>query len=369
MPSVQYALALQHVRNFEYLPSLGSLGFMNFVTASRRLGRRRSRGWARIATAAAATAVLFLAGCSAPGTSSASGSGSSITVAYTPDIGAAPLYAAVQDGVFQRAGLTVRIQPYPSAAAEVSAIRSGKADVAVGDYANFFYAQEQDARAPMVVVADGYDAGPDVVDIMVLPDSGITNPQQLVGKTIGTAAPQLMPGNVNGQPYSLDTVSAASVLSNDGVQPMSVTWKPMPANGLIGALRSHAVNAILVTEPQIYQAESQLGAQTVLDACSGDTVSLPLDGYFASASFAKQHGATLTAFRSALMRAQAAAHRSRVQAALAHYDGMNPQTASLITLGLYPTSLKVTSLQRVASLMSFYGALPHPLDVSHMIFR
>jgi hypothetical protein len=48
---------------------------------------------------------------------------------------------------------------------------------------------------------------------------------------------------------------------------------------------------------------------------------------------------------------------------------MSRQTASLITVGAYPTSMKVASLQRVADLMSFYGALPHPLDVAHMIFR
>ena len=41
--------------------------------------------------------------------------------------------------------------------------------------------------------------------------------------------------------------------------------------------------------------------------------------------------------------------------------GMSRETASLITVGQYPTTLKVTSLQRVADLMSFYGALTQPL--------
>ncbi len=333
--------------------------------------QRRSRGRMRIAAGGATATVMLLAGCHVPGASSAAGrgpQGSSITVAAVPEIGDAPLYAAFREGLFRQAGLTVRIHSYASVAAEVTAIHSGKADVAVGNYADFFFAQEHYARAPMVVIADGYDAGPDVIDVLVRPHSGITNPQDLAGKTIGTAAPQLMPDIVNGQPYSLDTVSAASVLMNDGVQPTAVTWKPMPVHDLIGALRSHLVDAILVTEPQIYQAESQLGARSVLDACSGATVSLPLDGYFASASFASKHRAALAAFRSALMRAQAsAARRAPVEAALTHDEGMSRRTASLITVGLYPTSLKVTSLQRVANLMSFYGALPQPLDVAHMI--
>jgi len=48
---------------------------------------------------------------------------------------------------------------------------------------------------------------------------------------------------------------------------------------------------------------------------------------------------------------------------------MSRETASLITVGTYPTSLKVSSLQRVADLMSFYGSLAQPLDVSSMLFR
>jgi NitT/TauT family transport system substrate-binding protein len=321
-----------------------------------------------MAGAAVAATALLLAGCHA-GTS-ASGGGAPITVASVRSIGNAPLYVAVEDGLFRQAGLTVHVRSYPSVKAELSAIRSGQADVAVGDYANFFYAQEQYPRSPMVVVADGYDAGPNTVAVLVRPGSTITSPQQLAGKTIGTAAPQLMPATTNGTPYSLETVSAASVLTNDGVQPGAVHWLPMPANDLIGALQNRRVDAILVTEPLIYQAESQLGAQSLLDACSGATVNLPLDGYFASAAFANAHTATLTAFKSALMEAQSdAARRSPVQSALSHFDGMSPQIASLITLGLYPTSLKVTSLQRISSLMSFYGALRRTLVVSNMIFK
>jgi NitT/TauT family transport system substrate-binding protein len=330
------------------------------------------RGSARIA-AGCAVAAMMLASCQAAGNSPASGQappGTSITVAAVPGVGTAPLYVAQQQGLFRQFGLTVHIRSYRTVAAEVAALHSGAASVAVGDYADFFYEQEHDAGAPVVIVADGYDATPNIMDVLVSPDSRITAPQGLTNRTIGTAEPGLMPDRFGGGPYSLDTVAASSVLENDGVQPTSVTWRPMPANDLVDALRSHQVDAILVTEPEIFQAESQLGARTILDACSGETVNLPLDGYFAPVSYATQHRAALLAFRSALARAQAnATQPAPLESALMHYAGMNKQTASLITVGAYPTSLKVASLQRVADLMSFYGALLHPLDVAHMIFR
>jgi NitT/TauT family transport system substrate-binding protein len=331
-----------------------------------RLGGRRMR-----IAAGCAVAGLLLAGCQTLGGSSASGAapaGSSITVAAVPGVGDAPLYVAWQRGLFKQRGLTVHLRSYKTMREVMDALHNGQANVAVGDYADFFYEQEHDSSAPMVVLADGYDAAPNIMDVLVRPDSPITGPQGLQGKTIGTVAPQVMPDHVGGHPYSMETAAAYSALENDGVQPTFVKWHPLPANDLVNALRSHLVDAILVTEPEIFQAESEVGARTIVDACSGETVNLPLDGYFAPRSFAENHRADLLAFRSVMTRAQAnAVQPAPLQAVLTHYAGMSRQTASLITVGQYPTALKVASLQRVADLMSFYGALPHPLVVSHML--
>ena len=343
---------------------------MKVNPARRWPARPWSGGRARIAAGCAAVAAVLLAGCQMPGSGSSGAiqqapAGSSITVASVPGVGNAALYVAQYQGLFQQAGLAVHIRSYPTVAAEIAAMRSGAANVAVGDYASFFYAQEHGTR--MVVLADGYDAAPDIMDVLVGAKSQINTPQNLQNTTIGTPEPELPAG---GAPYSLETVAASSVLENDGVPLGTVHFKPMPEDQLIGALRSGAVDAILVTEPEIYQAESQMGARSVLDACSGETVNLPLEGYFAPASYAKQHQDVLAAFHAALMRAQASANQpAPLNNALTHFAGMSRETASLITVGTYPTSLRLSSLQRVADLMSFYGSLARPLDVSSMVFR
>jgi hypothetical protein len=46
---------------------------------------------------------------------------------------------------------------------------------------------------------------------------------------------------------------------------------------------------------------------------------------------------------------------------------MSPQSASLITIGSYPTSLNAASLQRVADLMFNFEMLSPALTVSSMI--
>ncbi len=158
------------------------------------------------------------------------------------------------------------------------------------------------------------------------------------------------------------------MLSNAGVKPDTVTWTAMPTSHLVGALRSGQVDAILATEPEIYQAETQLGAIEVADSCSGQTASLPLAGYFTLGPIAHKDRGTVLAFRSALLRAQGEAIQAApVQAVLT--SEMGTQAASLVTLGDYPTALKPSNLQRVAALMSAFNVLTPPVNVARMVFH
>ena len=335
---------------------------------SRRRPSRRSR---TVSAAIATVAVsLLAAGCHVPftGSTTAALTRSSITVAALPGVDNAPLYLALHSGMFANVGLTVNIQTYSSVGKEIAALTNGSANVAVGDYADFFYAQDAANHPGFSIVADGYDAAPSVMQVLALPGT-ITTPQQLAGKTIGTPEPQAIPFSAT-LPYSEETLATQSVLTNSGVNPSTVHWKAMPTSQLLSALQNHQVSAILATEPTIYQAETQLGATEVIDSCSGKTASMPLTGYFTLRSFSHNYRSTVLAFRSALLKAQAqAAQAAQVQTVLASDEHMGSQTAALVTLGVYPTSLKASSLQRVAALMSEFNRLNTPITVSSLIFH
>jgi NitT/TauT family transport system substrate-binding protein len=329
---------------------------------------RASTAASRIALIAM-SAALAVSGCSISGPGN-SGSGQ-LTVGIVPGIANSPLLVGTQEGLFSDHGLNVVTKTYSSLQAEFQALRSGSVDIAVGDYADFFYEQAT-GMASLRLVADGYDAAPGVMEVLTRPGSGITTPRGLEHQVVATPEPQLIP-SFNGSytsgivPYSVETLATESVLQSDGVPPTSVRWKPTPMQDMIKELSSGQVSAILTTEPYVTAAESQLGAVEVLDSCSGPTNSLPLSGYFSLAAYADAHRAQLQQFQAALGSAQAdAATGGPLQAMLPHFTGMSAQDAALETLGSFPTSLSVSQIQRVADLMYDSGVISRPLSVSRL---
>src|SRR5690349_16797220 len=180
-----------------------------------RWGGRVRRPSRRAAGAAAAAAGLILVtGCQFPGFSSSAAAGptasGTVTVEAAPGVPDAPLYIGLRDGLFSKVGLTVHVVKSSSVPAEVAALRNGTADIAFGDYANMFYAQEQKPAPHLLALADGYDAGPNVVEVLTLPGSKIVTPKDLENKVIGTALAQAIPthnSQQQPQPYGIDTVA------------------------------------------------------------------------------------------------------------------------------------------------------------------
>jgi NitT/TauT family transport system substrate-binding protein len=312
-------------------------------------------------------ALSLVAGCQTSSSSAGAGSATTIKVAAIRGVDNAPLYIAWKDGAFARAGLHVEIRSYDSVADELQALSKGNVDVAAGDYVDFFALVAKSSRPYLNIVADGYHASPGVMEVLTYPGSGIMTAANLEHRTVGTPTPQGIPFS-SAKPYSLETLATQSVLTNDGVDPTTITWKAMPAGSLINALANHKVAAILVQEPYIFQAESKLGAVPVLDACSGATANLPLSGYFALSSYVHGHPPVVSAFQHVLRQAQkSAVLPGPVRKQLATDPGMKMRSASLVTIGDYPTTLNAASLQRVADLMFNFEMLSHALQVRSMI--
>ncbi|HTT54818.1 MAG TPA: ABC transporter substrate-binding protein [Streptosporangiaceae bacterium] len=309
------------------------------------------------------------AGCHAAPAGPGQVAAQQITVAAVPGFANAPLQVAVRDGLFARHHVDVTVQTYPTLQRAYAALGSGQAEVASGDYAGLLYTQADGSGARLRLLADGYDATPGVMEVLTLPGSAITAPQDLEGQTVATPLPELAPFATDA-PYNAETLATEAVLQSDGVSPSSVVWKAMPPGSMITALRDHQVSAIVAPQPYILQAETQLGAVELFDVCSGVTASLPLSGYFTTAGFARDYPAALAAFQAALTQAKAStAQLGTVRSVLSTLPGMSAQQADLVTVGQYPTFLSVGQVQRVADLMYGTGMITTTLSVRGMLLR
>lgn len=320
---------------------------------SRRIVRARC-----LMAAASGLALLLAAGCSSSSGSTGSVSGT-VTIAAVPGVEDASIYLAQKDGLFAAEGLrNVVIKSYPNQAAELAALQSAQADIAASDYGNVFYQQSQ--SHDLRILADGYDATQGVLQVLTLPGSSIRSPVDLANQKVGLPDDNVLAGlQGSGNPVSLDAAATTEVLSDYlGAAADSVRWQPMPEAEEVTDLVQHKLQAIVVSQPYIYQAESQAGAVEVMDSFSGSTSNMPLLGYVAMNAWVRDNPTAVADFQSALSKAQSQASMTgQIQALLPRATGMSVQDADLITIGTYPTSTSATSLEAVVRLMTGYNMI------------
>jgi NitT/TauT family transport system substrate-binding protein len=329
--------------------------------ARARRGPVRTR--CLIAVAAGIT-LLLAAGCSGGGNGTTAVSGT-ITIAAVPGVDDAPLWLAQTNQLFSAAGLTVKINTVSSNAAAVAEVADGQADIASSDYGNILaYQAANGSNNPLYLLADGYDAGTGTAEILVRP-GGITSPAKL--KTIGIpsqdtiATKNAAPTNGDpvttvggGLPSSLDALAASAQISDYLLDaPLTLRWKALPEPQEISELQSGQLPAVLLTQPYVYQAEATYGDVELTDVFTGQTAGLPLSGYVARSSWAKQNPAAVADFRSALDNAQTAASSvGPIQQTLqAPPISMIRADADMVSLGSYPTVTLGLEIARVALLM------------------
>jgi NitT/TauT family transport system substrate-binding protein len=323
----------------------------------------RARASRCLLVAASGLAIVAAAGCSSSGGPGGEVSGT-ITIAALANVNDAPIYLAQKEGLFAAEGLShVKIKTYPTPTAELAAIQNASADIAASDYGSIFSAES--ASADLKILADGYDATQGSLEVLTLPNSPIKAPADLANPAIpnvkvGMPDEDVLPTLLQeGHPPSLEAAAATEVLSNFVANAaLNVDWVPMPEAQEVAALEHHQVQAILVSEPYIYEAESEAGAVELFDACSGATAGLPLSGYVATAAWARQNSAAVADFRAALAKAQSdAAMTGEIQKMLPSSTGMTVEAADMITVGTYPTSTNANALTTTFNLLSGYGML------------
>ncbi len=312
----------------------------------------------RVAIAGTLLAALLTActGGSSPGAAQGGGlEKSEIKVGMLPVVDSAPYQIAIDKGLFKEQGLTVETQQITGGNQGTNGLVAGNYDVIFSNYVSFFLAIAKDF--PLRILVDGYEGQTGTMQVLVKADSPIKQPSDLVGKKIA----------LNNTRDILELL-AEQALKNNGVQVGSVQYVEVPFPQMTAALEQGKVDAIFAVEPFVSQAKKQLGARPILEPLSGPTANFPIGGYITTADFVKKYPKTAAAFQRAMQKAQQmAADRRTLEDVLPAHTKITPETAALVTIGTYPTSLSPTRLQRVPDLMRQFGFLNKRIDVPTLV--
>jgi NitT/TauT family transport system substrate-binding protein len=326
----------------------------------RRVVRRAPRAIGRgAALLIGALTLMATAGCSfLPGSGSARGQQvehSSLRIGVLPAVDVAPLRLALNNKLFENAGLQVDLVSESSEADGLRQLDAGTLDVAFASNVMLF--KSAAAGAALQLQAEAYQAGTNTMALVTLPNSDYTDPSVRPAPRI---AVDTDPG--------VGTLTTRSVLSTVGIDTTKIRFAQMPFGDMTDALKSGSVDAAWMVEPYITKAQKQLGAKILTDTARGATLNFPMSSYATSRKFADANPKTLQLFRSVLGQAQQlASNHLLVQDVLHQYVDVDIPTAALVSVGVYPTSLNPVRLQRVADMMETAGMLTTRLDVQQLL--
>jgi NitT/TauT family transport system substrate-binding protein len=97
---------------------------------------------------------------------------------------------------------------------------------------------------------------------------------------------------------------------------------------------------------------------------------IPIAAWAASAGYVRQNPEVAAAFQRAIVKGQTdTTDRSLVEQTVTSTTKVDPQVATLMRLGSWPTTLSLTRMRRVLDLMRTNGAVNTDIDLNAMIFR
>jgi len=277
-----------------------------------------------------------------------------LRIGVMPVVDVAPLRIAMNDKLFEKAGLQVQLVPQTSENDGIKQLDT-TLDITWASHVNLFRTVAEGNA--LQLQGEAYQAGANSM-ALVTTDPNYNGPAAI-------AAPRIAVNSIN----DIGSLTTKAVLDTAGVEKSKIQLKEIEFDKMVNAMQAKTVDAAWMIEPYITKAQRDIGARIVTDTAIGPTKDFPMSGYASSKKFADANPKTLALFRSVLRDAQqtAANNKLTVQDSLSGYVDVDQATAALVSVGTFPLSLNPIRLQRVADMMDTEDVLPGRLDVQQLL--
>lgn len=310
--------------------------------------------------AVALTALFVLTACSGDAGSSSDSEGmTKVTVGLLPVGDVAPAYIAEDQGYFAEEGIEVTFEVAQGGAAVIPAVISGNYDFGFSNLTSQMVAASQ--GLPIKTIAPGIFStgivGKDSTATVVAPDSDITSPADLSGRSVAT---NTLKNNF--------VMTASYIVQNDGGDPTQIEWTEIPWPDMTAALLNGNVDAVTLVEPFLSAAIAQ-GAKPVLWNWADTDPDFLVAGYFTTAQYLEQNPEIVEGFTRAINKARsfADANPDETRRIIGTFTEMDDATLNAITLPRFGGELDEAHLEFQAELAEEFGVTEKPLDIRVML--
>ena len=200
-----------------------------------------------------AASVLF-SGCSGGGKAA----DQTVKIGMLPIEDNLPFYIAEAEGMFADAGIKVELIPFDSAMQRDTALQGGQIDGEIADLVAVGLLKHGGTDVKVVSIGLGATPKEGRFAILSSPNSGITEPEQLAGGTLGISENTIIE-------YMADEMLAYYQLDKDAMTKQQIAQMPVR----LEALLSDQLSAALLPDPLATLAQFQ-GAHVVVDVTEMD---------------------------------------------------------------------------------------------------
>lgn len=202
----------------------------------------------------------------------------------------APFYTALNEGYYEDAGLDVEIIPGSGTAAVIQALESGQADIGFTDFVAVAQANAQGSSIRQIAAI--YQKAPYVI-ASLKDGADVTEPEDLVGLTIGTSAGSFTPTVIRGY------------MTQQGLDPESVSFvdlDPSAKNALLLQGQVPSIETFKTSEAALAIAAESEGVETSSFLLADNGLELYANGLVATTDTLDADADTVKAFVEATLK-------------------------------------------------------------------
>lgn len=272
-----------------------------------------------------------------------------VRVAALPIAETGALWAAIDEGIFEKHGITIEILPSQGGAQAIPALLSNDIDFAIGQPFGPFRADGQDLGIVIIGdYADSQASGKDVNAVVALDSSGINSAADLSGKRV-----------------SVNTIGAAGDLTimqavkDAGGDPSTIEFVEVPFPEVPAALAANTVDAAWAPDPFmsiIDNGDGHIVFHPYQETVPGITVLTNITTQDVLDNQPQMVAQYSAAMKEALEWANN--NEDKVRAAIAKNLEIPEEAAAGITLPVFNFTIDVPSLDKLAGIAVDFGVLP-----------